>query len=95
MEIIELDTEYIKLDQFLKWAGIADNGGFAKMMIQNGDVKVNNEIVYQRGKKVKNGDIVKVDGAGQFKVVAPVLSADEAKAEDEVPVGDENKNVCK
>jgi ribosome-associated protein len=91
MEIIELDTEYIKLDQFLKWAGIADNGGFAKMMIQNGDVKVNNEVVCQRGKKVKNGDIVKVSGAGQFKVVAPVA----AVAATTATSGEENKNVCK
>ena len=90
MEIIEIDTEYIKLDQFLKWAGIADNGGFAKLMIQNGDVKVNNEVVYQRGKKVKNGDIVKVSGAGQFKVSAQDSTSDSSQTVSSAPDGEEN-----
>lgn len=71
MDIIEIDTAFIKLDQFLKWAGIADNGAFAKMIIQNGDVKVNKEVINQRGKKIKNGDIVEINGAGVFKIVGP------------------------
>lgn len=71
METIEINSLFIKLDQFLKWAGIADNGAFAKMMIQNGDVKINNEIALQRGKKIKNGDIVEINGAGAFKVIGP------------------------
>lgn len=71
METIEIETQYIKLDQLLKFIGIADNGGFAKMMIQNGDVKVNNIVVTQRGKKVRNGDIVKVEGGGSFKLITP------------------------
>ena len=69
MENIEISTEYIKLDQFLKFVGIADNGGFAKIIIKNGDVKINNEIALERGKKLKNGDIVEVDGAGTFKII--------------------------
>ena len=69
MEIIEINTDYIKLDQLLKFVGIADNGGFAKIIIQNGDVKVNNEVTLLRGKKIKNGDIVEVVGAGVFKVI--------------------------
>lgn len=71
MDIIEIDTEFIKLDQFLKWAGIADNGAFAKMMIQNGDVKVNNVIAHERGKKIRNGDVVEINGAGVFKITSP------------------------
>jgi ribosome-associated protein len=71
MDIMEINTDYIKLDQFLKWAGIADNGSFAKMMIKNGDIKVNNELALERGKKIKNGDIVEVNGAGVFKIIGP------------------------
>lgn len=71
MDIVEIDTEYIKLDQFLKWAGIADNGSFAKMMIKNGDVKVNNEIIFERGKKIRNGDVVDINSVGAFKIISP------------------------
>ncbi|MCX7694517.1 MAG: RNA-binding S4 domain-containing protein [Caloramator sp.] len=69
MEQIAINTEYIKLDQLLKWANIADSGAFAKLIIQNGDVKVNGEVVLNRGKKVYKGDIVEVEGVGSFKVV--------------------------
>jgi ribosome-associated protein len=69
VEIINIETEYIKIDQLLKFIGIADNGGFAKIIIKNGDVKVNNIIVTERGKKIRNNDIVKIEGGGIFKVV--------------------------
>lgn len=71
METIQIDTDFIKLDQFLKFVGIADNGGFAKIIIKNGDVRVNNELILQRGKKLKNGDIVNINGAGAFKIIGP------------------------
>lgn len=71
MEIIEIDTQFIKLDQFLKFSGIADSGSFAKLMIQNGDVKLNNEIILQRGKKLKNGDIIEINGGVAFKIIGP------------------------
>lgn len=57
---LKLQEEYIKLDNLLKFLDIADSGGHAKIMILNGDVKVNNEIVTQRGKKIRVGDIVEV-----------------------------------
>ncbi|MCX7951231.1 MAG: RNA-binding S4 domain-containing protein [Clostridiales bacterium] len=69
MEEISINTEFIKLDQLLKWANIADSGAFAKMMIQNGDVKVNGEVVVSRGKKVFKGDVVEIADLGTFKVV--------------------------
>ena len=71
MEIIEIDTQFIKLDQILKFSGIADSGSFAKLMIQNGDVRLNNAIILQRGKKIKNGDIIQINGGGVFKVIGP------------------------
>ena len=55
---IKINTEIIKLDAFLKWAAIVSSGSEAKLYIQDGLVKVNNEICIQRGKKLKVGDIV-------------------------------------
>lgn len=57
----------ICLDQFLKLNSIADTGGHAKLMIQNGEVSVNGEIETRRRRKLVVGDIVEVDGR-QFPV---------------------------
>ena len=54
--------EYIKLDQFLKLAQIAMIGGQAKAMILGGMVKVNGEVETRRGRKLRDGDRVEVDG---------------------------------
>ncbi len=62
METVEINTEYIKLDQFLKWAGAVENGAMAKGFILDGFVKVNDNIEIQRGKKLRNGDIVEFEG---------------------------------
>ena len=58
MNEIKINTEIIKLDAFLKWGGIVSSGSEAKIYIQDGLVKVNNEICTQRGKKLKVGDVV-------------------------------------
>lgn len=60
MEVIEikLREEYIKLGQALKAAGIAESGVDAKYMIQDGEVLLNNEKEFQRGKKLYEGDEV-------------------------------------
>ncbi|HLP87522.1 MAG TPA: RNA-binding S4 domain-containing protein [Nostocaceae cyanobacterium] len=52
----------IKLDQFLKFLGIAPTGGQAKIMIINGDVKVNGEVETRRGRKLEASDEVTVEG---------------------------------
>lgn len=62
MEIIKLKEEYIKLGQALKAAGLVDSGVEAKIMIQDGLVKVNGKVETQRGKKLIDGDIVDFDG---------------------------------
>lgn len=54
---------YIKLDQFLKWQGITQTGGEAKIMIQQGLVMVNEELEIRRGRKLVTGDRVSVNGA--------------------------------
>jgi ribosome-associated protein len=58
---ISIATPFIKLDQFLKFAGIAETGGHSKEMIFEGIVSVNGEICLQRGKKLYPGDIVEID----------------------------------
>ncbi|MDY3731108.1 MAG: RNA-binding S4 domain-containing protein [Candidatus Choladocola sp.] len=55
---IKLRDEYIKLGQALKAAGIAENGVDAKYMIQDGEVLLNGEKEFQRGKKLHEGDEV-------------------------------------
>lgn len=57
---IKISTEFIKLDQLLKFSGIIGNGSDAKILILNEQVSVNGEIATQRGKKIRPGDIVQV-----------------------------------
>ncbi|WP_028829705.1 S4 domain-containing protein YaaA [Proteocatella sphenisci] len=61
MEKIKIDTEFIKLDQFLKMVDVAGSGGQAKIMVFSEEVKVNGEVETQRGKKLRSGDIIEVD----------------------------------
>lgn len=58
---VKIKTEFIKLDSLLKFAGITDTGGFAKELVQQGNVKINGEVCTMRGKKIRPGDIVSVD----------------------------------
>jgi ribosome-associated protein len=62
MEEVKIKTETIKLDQFLKWANVVSTGGEAKALIQAGGVRVNNKIEKRRGLKLKDGDLVNVEG---------------------------------
>ena len=58
MQEIQISTEFIKLDALLKYSGLAETGGDAKLAVQGGDVKVNGEVCIQRGKKIRPGDTV-------------------------------------
>lgn len=60
-ENIKITTEYIKLDQLLKFSGAAESGADAKDMILSGIVSVNGEICTMRGKKIRSGDKVLID----------------------------------
>ncbi len=62
MKKININTETIKLDQFLKWSNVVTTGGEAKELIQSGMVRVNNKIEKRRGTKLKDGDLINVDG---------------------------------
>lgn len=62
METIVIRDEFIKLGQALKLAGLVDSGVDAKMDIQEGLVKVNGEVILQRGKKIYCDDVIEYDG---------------------------------
>ena len=61
MEAIQISDDFIKLGQALKLAGLVSSGVEAKIVIQNGEVKVNGVTETQRGKKLYDGDIVTFD----------------------------------
>ena len=62
MTTISITTEFIKLQDLLKYANLVSTGGEAKIRILDGEVSVNGEICTMRGKKIRPGDIVSVDG---------------------------------
>ncbi|GAB6137139.1 RNA-binding S4 domain-containing protein [Halanaerobaculum tunisiense] len=62
MNKIEIKTENINLDQFLKWANLVGTGGEAKVVIQAGKVKVNGEVVEKRAKTLSVGDTIEYRG---------------------------------
>lgn len=61
VEEIGIRTEFIKLDSFLKYAGVTDTGGQAKEAVLAGVVTVNGKVCTMRGKKIRPGDSVLVD----------------------------------
>lgn len=72
MEKVEINTEYIKLDQLLKWIGEADNGVEAKVIIAGGHVKINGEVEKRRGRKVRNSDIAAIDSK-EYEIVSSFI----------------------
>lgn len=62
MQEIKVRDEFIKLGQALKAAGLVDSGVEAKMVIQDGQVKVNGEVDTRRGRKLVPGDVFTFDG---------------------------------
>lgn len=61
--------EYIQLNQLLKKENIAMSGGEAKMIIESGTVYVNGVEADAIRKKIRPGDVVKVEGVGEYKIV--------------------------
>lgn len=59
---IKISTEFIKLEALLKFAGLAETGGEAKRLIEEGRVSVNGEPCTMRGKKLRPGDSLTLDG---------------------------------
>lgn len=75
MEEVMIRDEFIKLGQALKLAGLVESGVDAKMVIQDGLVKVNGQVETQRGKKLVNND--KVSFAGNTFVIKSRLGVEE------------------
>ena len=69
METIIITTEYIKLQDLLKFANLVETGGAAKEIIQDGQVTVNGETCTMRGKKMRPGDRCCIDGETELVVV--------------------------
>lgn len=67
METINIQTDFIRLDSFLKLTGLVDTGGQAKLAIQSGQAMVNGQACIMRGKKLYGGDTVEMGGK-QFRV---------------------------
>ena len=61
-QICKITTEFIKLEALLKYEGLVETGGDAKVRIQSGEVKVNGQVCTMRGKKLRSGDRVEIDG---------------------------------
>ena len=59
---VKISTEFIKLDALLKFAGLTETGGEAKEAVQAGRGKVNGQVCTMRGKKLRPGDRVELDG---------------------------------
>lgn len=61
-QTIRIHTGFIRLDALLKYAGWAETGGEAKLLVQGGAVTVNGAVCTQRGKKLRGGDTVGLEG---------------------------------
>jgi ribosome-associated protein len=68
MKEIKINTDIIKLDAFLKWSGAVCLGSEAKILIQEGQVKVNGEVELRRGRKLKKEDIVELENE-TYKII--------------------------
>lgn len=67
---VKISTEFIKLDQLLKFSGIAESGSDAKDMILDEIVSVNGEVCTMRGKKIRPGDeVLLVFEDGKYKII--------------------------
>lgn len=60
-ETVEIRTEFITMDKLLKFSGVADTGGQAFMMVEDGVVRLNGQLVTEKRKKVYPGDVVNID----------------------------------
>ena len=69
MTEVEIYTEYIQLDQFLKLAGAVPSGGIVKEMIAAGAILRNGEIETARRRKLVHGDVITIDGSECYRVV--------------------------
>ena len=70
MEKIYIHTEFIKLQQALKLAGLVDQGSDVKFYLSEGMVLVNGAVATERGTKIRPGDVIELKGVGRVEVAA-------------------------
>lgn len=75
---MKINSDTIRLDQFLKWAGLVSTGAQAKLLIQNGDVRVNGSLESRRGRKLGPGDQVTLGEQSVFIERDQALPASES-----------------
>lgn len=68
MTDVAIETPYIQLDQFLKWAGILESGGQIKPLLEDGMILLNGAVASERRKKLYPGDTVAIKGMGEWRV---------------------------
>lgn len=69
-ETIEITTATITIDKLLKFSGVADTGGQAFMMVEDGVVRLNGQLVTEKRKQVRPGDVVNIDDQIELTVIA-------------------------
>lgn len=69
-ETIEITTATITMDKLLKFSGVADTGGQAFMMVEDGVVRLNGQLVTEKRKQVRPGDVVNIDNQVELTVIA-------------------------
>ena len=69
-ETIEITTATITMDKLLKFSGVADTGGQAFMMVEDGVVRLNGQLVTEKRKQVRSGDVVNIDDQIELTVIS-------------------------
>lgn len=77
MEEIKIAPPFIKLDQLVKYAGFAETGAKAKILVELGEFNVNGELCTKRGKKIKSGDVIDYKNKKYKIVVDESLTAED------------------
>lgn len=65
---VQINTEFITLDAFLKWVNVAGTGGHAKALISSGLIQVNGEKELRRGRKLRPNDRILITGEGEWVI---------------------------
>lgn len=68
-ETVEITTATITMDKLLKFSGVADTGGQAFMMVEDGVVRLNGQLVKEKRKQVRPGDVVNIDNQIELTIV--------------------------
>ncbi|MDL2280503.1 RNA-binding S4 domain-containing protein [Selenomonadales bacterium OttesenSCG-928-I06] len=72
MEIIEIKTPYINVDQLLKFSGLIESNGQVIQLLEEKLILVNDVVISERRKKIYPGDVVKIEGVAVLKVINEV-----------------------